>query len=241
MSEFTSRPLWQVPAAILGSVAMIAAATNIRAGMDKEIKENPALDSSMPSEAVPTTILETPTTTTIKKYIGPPEQLEEGFLVDGIGLRFQAKYSRGVDCQKSYQADASNHSTENNEAKTSRVLPQSSSLLKMARNIMFFGEETSKPRLGNNKLSHGWAIENKPNSSDYTVYEFSVKPSGILRAEAIGRPFKVLTPSDLQDGGYRTENETMIFTAEINESLAEQEEEHISLAITCKNKQQTEE
>lgn len=227
MSEFSPRPLWQVPAALIGSIAMVTAAAHIRENLDRETVPR---RSEIPATTTTIVTLES-STNTLPEFLGPPEQLEEGFLVDDRGLRFNAETSRGVDCQKSYEPEGPSRF---NDLKTSPDLALKPALLGESRNIMFFGEETSKPRLGNNKLSQGWAIEYKPDSASYIVYKFRVEPSSNnLRGKAMGRPLKILTASDLRSGVQELQDETMVFGARILKDTSELGEEYLYLTIKC--------
>lgn len=235
MSEFSPRPLWQVPAALIGSIAMVAAATHFRENIDREPVPLPAeiTATTLPNASTTIATPET-TTTTSPEFLGPAEQIEEGFLVDDRSLRFSAELSRGVDCQKSYESDGVR---SNNEIKAPLGLISKPTLLGESRSIMFFGEETSKPRFGNNKLSHGWAIEYKQNSEEYIVYKFEVEPTaGNLQGRAMGRPVKILTESDLRSGAQELFDETMVFSARIAKDASGLDGEYLYLTIRCKDR-----
>lgn len=236
MSEFSPRPLWQVPAAALGAMAMIMGAFNIREDKQPPVKESlPEVSTTV----APTTSTSTIETTTTLQYIGPAERLEEGFLVDNIGLRFNTKVSRGVDCLHSYNPKSSEHSPQFNQVKTPLELPVNASLLGRARNIMFLGEETSEPRLGNNKLSHGWAIEHPSDTDGYIIHKFEVRPSmGSLRGEAIGQPIVKLAYDQLRAKTYNFENDDMEFSAQIVKDDTKIDE-FLQLTLKCQEDSQS--
>lgn len=237
MSEFSPRPrpFWQLPAAVTVAAAMVVGAVHLREAWDDNPNQRAPVEAATSLPPVSTT--EIPTTT-LPEFIGPAERLEEGFLVDGTGLRFDAKISRGVDCQKSYQPDEAQHAPGFNEAETSLQLPLNPSLLGEDQNIMFLGEETSETRLGNYKLSHGWAIKKDPNTDSYTVYIFQVKPGiGIMRGEALGRPIRVLSPADLRGKVQEFQNDTMTFSVRILSDPAKLQREFLSLTIKCRDRQ----
>lgn len=230
MSEFSPRPPWQLPAAVLAALGMVVAATHFRGEI-----ENKDTSSSLPSTtSMPASVAPSSTTTTGPEFIGPAQRLESGFLVDDRGLRFDTKMSRGVDCQPSYKHTDTEHAPGYNEFKVPLGLVANPSLLGKSRNIVFLGEETSEPRLDNYKLSDGWAMEKNTDSDDYIIYKFRVNPTGSLRAEAIGQPIKKLASAALRNEIYEVQDDTMVFTAQILADAANPGQEHMQLTIKCR-------
>lgn len=222
---------------IAGAVAVglvLAALALRKAWDDDKSKQVPSSTTALPAPNLSTTstiMPETSTTVTTKlEFIGPEVLLEEGFLVDGIALRFSNNASRGVDCQQSYQPEEAGHAPSFNEATSSLRLPSNNSLAERSRNVMFFGEETSEPRAGNNKISSGFAIESGGEDT-FTIYKFQIVPSmGGLRGRAIGRPVQTVSSDELRTREQILQDDAMTFTVKIDTKTAA---ERLHMTIKC--------
>lgn len=234
--EAQARIDWRRAAATTGALAvsaiMVMASLELRSTWD----EQPATEPPAESPGTPPFSATRPTApgTSGPRLSEPSVELSSGLLVDGNGLRFDANRARGVDCIPSYTPEITAPPPIANEIRLPLGLSAGQQILEAldpSRNTVFLGEETSRPRLGNYKLSHGWAV--KPEGGAYIIYAFQVKsrPGSTLRAQAIGQPIMRASQADLRTG-LMFRDPAMTFTAKI-QTATPAGDQHLHLAIRC--------